>query len=358
MGRDREDPRYCLRKAEEAAATSIWKWTADHFVAASQYEHAAKGFFAEEDYNKARTCWEKSAYHRENDGDGYGAARAYEEAAKISLDKLGDLDAGLQRMDAALQAYTQRGKEEACCRLGVKKIELLTKAAAPAAHISQAFDEAINIHKRFEKWYPLGELLTKYENFLTLELRREAHKQERVQRVARICEVLDEHIKNQSRVKQGAGPQLLAKVIITLAMTQDVVRVKLFLEETNNWTEDMYRGPNLVELGFQFYDAYDSRDAKKLEKLKQRQTLTMLPLEICKLVQKMQLVGGGKVETGLSDFVDSKGNLRSGNEPKSTSPRSGNEPKSHKHHRGGHISPRSQSSRSMRSGESDGPDLS
>ncbi len=92
-------------------------------------------------------------------------------------------------MDAALQAYTQRGKEEACCRLGVKKIELLTKAAAPAAHISQAFDEAINIHKRFEKWYPLGELLTKYENFLTLELRREAHKQERVQRVARICEV-------------------------------------------------------------------------------------------------------------------------------------------------------------------------
>ncbi len=103
---------------------------------------------------------------------------------------------------------------------------------------------------------------------------------------------------------------------------------------------------------------YDARDAKKLEKLKQRQTLTMLPLEICKLVQKMQLVGGGKVETGLSDFVDSKGNLRSGNEPKSTSPRSGHNNGGHKHHRGGHISPRSQSPRSMQSGESDGPDLS
>lgn len=131
--------------------------------------------------------------------------------------------------------------------------------------------------------------------------------------------------------------QLLAKVCLCLATTQDLVRVKMFLEESNQWNESMHAGPPMLDLAYSMYDAYESRDAERLEGLVNRQTLTMMPLEICKLAKARIAVvgapvtknttkaGGGKsakstkksprevlhrIDTGLDDFVDHQGNLR------------------------------------------------
>ena len=66
--KDKQDSPSSLKaKAEDAASTSWLKWVADHFLAASQYEQAAKAYFAEQNYSEARDCWEKSAYHRDQD---------------------------------------------------------------------------------------------------------------------------------------------------------------------------------------------------------------------------------------------------------------------------------------------------
>ncbi|CAD7937971.1 unnamed protein product [Amoebophrya sp. A25] len=303
-GREKDSPEALAAAAKAAAESGSW-WTftsADYYMAGSKYEQAAKGFFAKGDYQSAYKCWQEAARNRDSDGDTFGSGRSWEEAAKLGSDKLKKWQDAVKHLDHAVEKYRSARKDEASCRASLRKIDILEKHSAGARDMEEAFQSAIEVHEDFEKWYPLGDLLTRFENFLTLRLVSSKDSS-----VETIYKVLDRHVVVQANLKSGAMVQLMSKVVVCLALTQDIVRVKQFLDEATNWDNSLLRGPNFLDISRRMLEAYEDRDVEALDKIKRRQTMTMLPLEICKLAQKMTMVGGGKVDAALADFVDSKG---------------------------------------------------